>query len=88
MATTLQLHGWRLFFWENEPRPPVHVHARKGDVECRLRLFPDRFDLEEAWACRVTPALRRELRQLVFAHFDQIVADWTRIFRSDGDADE
>jgi hypothetical protein len=35
MPTILVLLGWRLFFYANERNEPIHVHCRKGDVECK-----------------------------------------------------
>lgn len=40
--------GWRLFFYANEGHEPVHVHARKGDAECRYWIEADEYDILEA----------------------------------------
>ena len=37
----------------------MHVHAVKGDAECKFWLYPDRFDVEEAFEFNLTPRLRR-----------------------------
>ncbi len=80
------MRGWRVFFYADEGNEPVHVHARKGDAECKLWLNVGAFDLEEAWAYKITPRLRRELRQIVFDHFDMIVEEWNRRFGDRGHA--
>jgi hypothetical protein len=49
----------------------MHVHAEKGDAECKYWLHPDRFDITEEFEYNCTPRLRREVRQIVFEHFDQ-----------------
>jgi hypothetical protein len=43
----------------------MHVHAVKGDAECRYWLHP---------------RLRRDVRQIIFQHFDRIVAAWREHF--------
>ena len=60
----------------------MHVRAVKGDAECKYWLHPDRFDIGilSTTARRV---LRRELRQIIFDHFDQIVAAWWEHFGGD-----
>ncbi|MCI5158037.1 MAG: DUF4160 domain-containing protein [Candidatus Electrothrix sp. AUS1_2] len=47
MPTVLMLSGWRLFFYANEGNEPVHIHCRKGDMECKYWLH--REELERAW---------------------------------------
>jgi hypothetical protein len=37
-------------------------------------LHPDSFDIVEDFEYNCTPRLRREVRQILFEHFDQIVA--------------
>ena len=51
----------------------MHVHAEKGEAEW---LHPETFDIEEEFEYNCTPRLRREVRQIIFQHFDQIVAAW------------
>ena len=87
MPTIILIRGWRIFFYVNEGSEPIHVHARKGDAECKLWLNVDAFDLEEAWEYNITPRLRRELRKIVFDHFDMIVEEWNHRFGDRGHAD-
>ena len=49
MPTILFVLGWRLFFYSNEGNEPMHIHARKGEAECKFWLFPDGFEIEEAF---------------------------------------
>jgi hypothetical protein len=46
-------------------------------------MHPDRFDIVEDFEYNCTPRLRREVRQIVFTHFDQIVAAWRERFGGD-----
>ena len=47
MPTVLVVQGWRFFFYANEGNEPMHVHAVKGDAECKYWLDAIRFDIEE-----------------------------------------
>jgi len=80
MPTVLYVQGWRLFFYSNEGDEPVHVHAAKGDAECKYWLNADVFDIIENFEWNCTPRLRRGIRQIIFEHFDQIVAAWREHF--------
>jgi hypothetical protein len=78
MPTILYVQGWRFHFYSNEGNEPMHVHAEKGDAECKYWLYPDRFDIAEEFEYNCTPRLRREVRQIIFEHFDQIVNAWRK----------
>jgi hypothetical protein len=80
MPTILLIRGWRVFFYSNEGDEPVHVHARKGEAECKIWLRPELWEIEEAWSCHLSPRLRREIRKIVFDHFDLILEEWARHF--------
>lgn len=84
MPTILHIRGWRVFFYADEGQEPIHVHAKKGGSECKFWLRADLFDLEEAWSHGLSPRLRREIRKIIFDHFDEIVEEWNRRF---GDKD-
>ncbi len=34
-----------MFFYADEGHEPIHVHAKKGDAECKLWLHTELFDL-------------------------------------------
>ena len=76
MPAVLLLQGWRFHFYSNEGNEPMHVHAVKGEAECKYWLDPDEFDITVEFEYGCTPRLRREARQVIFEHFDQIVAAW------------
>ena len=76
MPTILLVKGWRVFFYSNEGNEPMHVHARKGGAECKFWIDSNRFQIEEDFASGLTPQLRREIRQVIFEHFDDICAAW------------
>jgi hypothetical protein len=76
MPTILLVKGWRIFFYSNEGNEPMHIHARKGAAECKFRIDSARFEIEEDFMNGLTPQLRREIRQIVFEHFEEICAAW------------
>ncbi len=83
MPTILYVQGWRFYFYSNEGNEPTHVHASKGDAECKYWLHADRFDVTDEFEYNLTPRLRREVRQIIFEHFDQIVVAWQEHFGGD-----
>jgi hypothetical protein len=83
MPTILFIRGWRLFFYANERNEPPHIHARKGDVECKYWLHPETFDTEEAYAYNASPANRREIRRIIFENFDYLVAEYESFHQGD-----
>ena len=58
----------------------MHIHAVKGDAECKFWPHPDVFDISGAFEYNCTPAMRREIRQIIFEHFDQITTAWREHF--------
>jgi hypothetical protein len=43
-------------------------------------LRPDVYEIEEAWSHNMTPRLRREVRKIIFDHFELIVGEWQNVF--------
>ena len=84
MATILLVLGWRFYFYSNERNEPPHIHARKGEAECKYWLKPGHYEIEEAWSYIFTPLLRREARKIIFDHFDLIVGEWEKRFGGAG----
>ena len=66
MPTVLFVQDWRLYFYSNEGNEPMHVHAVKGDAECKFWLQPEGFDIVEELEYGLIPRLRREIRQIIF----------------------
>jgi hypothetical protein len=86
MPTILMVLGWRFFFYSNEGNEPIHVHACKGEAECKFWLKPEYYEIEEAWSYHLTPRLRREVRKIIFDHFELIVGEWEESFGGKGNA--
>ncbi|MCI5150684.1 MAG: DUF4160 domain-containing protein [Candidatus Electrothrix sp. MAN1_4] len=76
MPTVLMISGWRLFFYANEGNEPVHIHCRKGGMECKYWLHKEEFEISEAYSYNMTKAARREVRKIIFLHFDELERAW------------
>ena len=76
MPTILVLFGWRLFFYANEGNEPIHVHCRKGEMECKYWIDEDNFDVHEAYAYGLSSQAKKQIRKIIFEHFDYIVDQW------------
>ena len=81
MPTILLISGWRLFFYANEGNEPIHVHAKKGDRECKFWLLRETFDLDEVYAYDMSPRDTREVKQIIFEHFEYIEQQWDEFQR-------
>lgn len=76
MPTILMILGWRLFFYANEGNEPIHVHCRKGGKECKFWLIRESFDLDKAYSYNMTPKDTREIKKIIFEHFEYIEEQW------------
>lgn len=76
MPTILLLSGWRLFFYSNEGNEPIHIHCRKGDMECKYWMNVELFDIQEAYSYRMSPKDKKQIRKIIFEHFDYITEQW------------
>ena len=78
MPTILIMLGWRLFFYANERNEPPHVHCRKEDRECKFWLDIENYEITEAYSYNISPRDRREIKKIIYQHFDYIVSEWNR----------
>ena len=81
MPTILLIKGWRLFFYANEGDEPTHVHCRKGERECKYWLRREHFDLDEAYAYAMSARDGREIKQIIYQHFEYIEDQWDEFQR-------
>jgi hypothetical protein len=56
MPTILLILGWRLYFYSNEGNEPIHIHAEKGDMECKFWIHVDDFEIELAYHYNLNPS--------------------------------
>ena len=76
MPSILSIRGWRFFFYANERNEPPHVHARKGDADCKYWLRSDTYEIEEDHAYNMSPADRRNVRKIIFDHFEHLLSEY------------
>ncbi len=78
MATILFVIGWRFFFYSNEGKEPIHIHCKKGDMECKYWLDRANFALEEAYAYNMNNKDRRNVKKIIFEYFEFIENEWDK----------
>ncbi len=76
MPTIIRMNGWRVYVYMNEGREPIHVHAAKGEAIGKYWLLPDELDIQTAYEYNFSPALRREIRRILFDNFNLILKVW------------
>ena len=76
MPTILLILGWRLFFYANEGNEPIHVHCQKAEKECKYWLDRESFDINEAYSYNMSSRDKREVRKIIFDHFEHIEHEW------------
>jgi Ni,Fe-hydrogenase maturation factor len=81
MPTILFIYGWRLFFYSNEGNEPVHIHAEKGDMECKFWLIVEDVEIKEVFSYNMTPSSKNEIKKIIYQHFDLIVESWNNYFK-------
>ena len=76
MPTILLRKGWRIFFFANEGDEPIHVHCRKGQANAKFWIHPAEYNITPVYVRYMTKPQERELRRILFDHFDEIVVAW------------
>lgn len=83
MPTILIIAGWRIFFYSNEGMEPIHVHAEKGEMEIKFWIDVENYEIVEAFSFNSSPQLKREIKKIIYEHFDYIVEEWNKFFVKD-----
>lgn len=78
MPTILFVMGWRFFFYANEGNEPIHIHCRKGDMECKHWLDRENFAIEETYSYNMGRRDKREVKKIIFEYFEFIEKEWDR----------
>jgi len=76
MPTILLRKGWRIFFFANEGTEPIHVHCKKGNAQGKFWILSDKYDIKTDYVRYMTRQEEREVRRILFEHFDEIVEAW------------
>ena len=80
MPTIIYIYGWRLFFYSNEGNEPIHIHAEKADIECKFWILEEEIEIKEAYAYNLNQKDRKEIKKIIYQHFDLIVDSWYKYF--------
>lgn len=59
----------------------MHVHCRNGGKECKFWLDPEAFDIQEAFSSNMSSRDVRQIRKIIFEHFEYIVEQWLEFQR-------
>jgi hypothetical protein len=81
MPTILLVFGWRLYFYANEGNEPLHIHCRKGDMECKFWLDSENSDVIEAFSYNMNSRDKREIIKIVYEYFEFIESEWEKFHR-------
>jgi len=81
MPTVVYIFGWRLFFYSNEGSEPIHIHAEKADMECKYWIIEEEVDIKEAYAYNLAQGDRKEIKKIIYQHFDLIIESWNQHFK-------
>ncbi len=81
MPTVLFIYGWRLFFYANESNEPIHIHAEKGDMECKYWLLVEEVEIKEEFSFNMSPNSKREIKKIIYQNFDLIIESWNNFFK-------
>ncbi|MEK6548196.1 MAG: DUF4160 domain-containing protein [Bacteroidota bacterium] len=72
MPTIFRKNGWRVFFYSNEGKEPMHVHAIKGDVEVKYWISQKMNMISYVNSFNLTPTLKREIEEILIDQFLQL----------------
>jgi len=81
LPTILMINGWRIFFYSNENSEPIHVHCIKGEMECKYWLRSETFEISEAFTYNMNSGEKREIRKIIYGHFEYIENEWNEYQR-------
>ncbi len=76
MPTVLHILGWRLYFFANERNEPMHVHCDNAEIRCKFWIDAEGFNLEMEYALNASLRDLREIKKVIYEHFDLIVEAW------------
>ncbi len=72
MPTIFRKNGWRVFFYSNEGKEPMYVHAIKGDVEVKYWISQKMNMISYVNSFNLTPTLKREIEEILIDQFLQL----------------
>ena len=50
-------------------------------MECKFWILVEEVEIQEAFSHNITPAANREIKKIIYQHFDLIVEAWNNHFK-------
>ena len=50
-------------------------------MECKFWILVDEVEIKEAFSFNLTPAAKKEIKKIIFQHFDLIAEAWNNHFK-------
>ena len=50
-------------------------------MECKFWILIEEFEIREEFAYNLTPASKREIKKIIYQHFDMIAEEWNKYFK-------
>lgn len=80
MPTIFQQKGWRVFFYSNEGKEQMHIHAIKGDTEVKYWISQKLNMISYANSFNLKPMQQREIEELLNDQLPLIIKTWNIYF--------
>jgi hypothetical protein len=80
MPTIIRKNGWRIFFYSNEGKEPMHVHAIKGSSEVKYWISQKMNMISYANSFNLTPKLKREIEEILMEYLPRLIQAWHTYF--------
>jgi hypothetical protein len=80
MPTIIRKNGWRIFFYSNEGKEPMHVHAIKGSTEVKYWISQKMNMIFYANSFNLKPMMQREIEELLIEEMPKIIKFWNAYF--------
>ena len=61
---------------------PIHIHCIIANSECKFWIDVDNYDLLTAYAFNCSQRDLRDIRKIVFNHFDYIIEEWNKFMEA------
>ncbi len=50
-------------------------------MECKFWLDPELYEISEEFSYNLNPISKKEIRKIIFEHFDYIIGEWYKFFK-------
>lgn len=82
MPTVLYFYGCRFFFYSNESNEPIHIHAEKGDMECKFWINESNFTIRLATVFNMASDKINEVAEIIYDNLQLIINAWHNYFKA------